>query len=184
MFINLSKTERAKLNKEQQEFLLKIVPIGKYIQEQTFGKAQIKGYYAAGMLTSVASAEIIYQSKWGQHPISQHRFKEEKGKTSKYANNLALLESNQFWKGSTVLHESKEYRGYKNWMEFAVNYTDYLVFSGDFKSFLQCPTVQGQVAILSLTKNNPKEYNGEILNLIKLLELTEFDGQKETVRSF
>jgi flagellum-specific peptidoglycan hydrolase FlgJ len=141
------------------------------MQEWTYLKSEFVGVESPrGIMASIIMAEIIFNSRWGEHPIAQP----EVG--NKYSNNLVLLEVDSNLPGRFNLHQGKEYRAYKDWEAFCVDYTDYLVFSGLFNIPLLCRREQDQIKALSYTKPNYKLWGQVISNIIKQLNLSDFNS--------
>lgn len=175
MFINLDVSNRKVLTNPQAEFLVKAVPLARWLQNQTLVKADFKGIYSPkGFNASLILADLIHQSNWGEHPLAQKKYRND-GET-KYANNLSLLEITPYWKGISLNYGGILYRGYRNWLDFAINYSDLLIFSGQYTDVLRTPDLKLQTKLLSLTKPNSQAYNDDIVKLIHHFNLREFDG--------
>lgn len=161
---------RQDLTLDQKDFLYKVIPLARLIQEWTRSKAHfIRLGSQGGLKASVTIAEIISVSNWGTHPIAQPNYER------KYSNNLILLEAGEQWKGKTHSHSGRKYRAYKNWSEFAVDYSDHKVFTREFDSILLASQPIDQIKLISLTKASTIDYNKEIITIINSLGLLEFD---------
>ncbi len=151
------------LNKEQTEFLQKLIPLCNKISEYTKLKGEFLGIETpVGFHVGLLIAEIIIQSDWGRKEISQPIY------INRYSNNLALLPGGQYWQGKTNCHEGIEYRAYKDWKTFAIDYSDYLTFSRGFDDVLKEYGCRRQIELFSLTKNNPQEYTREVIEIINV----------------
>lgn len=170
MIINFESINRKSLTKAQQDFLSKLIPLALLIQRWSQAKADFMHVYSqVGILPSVAIAEIILESNWGEHPVSQAKFQ------GKYSNNLTLLQPDINWHGKVRTFKRKRYKAFSDWHEYAVNYTDYLVFSGYFTNLLSTDQQDIQIECLSATKPKSNWYNKRIKTLIDFYHLTEFD---------
>ena len=170
MLISLKTYNRGKLKPEQQEFLLKIVPLARLIAEWTQAKAEFLGIpNARGFKTSFILGDILYFSQFGEHPVSLEQF------NNRYANNLGLIQADRYWRGKTHLFRGILYRAYQDWRSFAVDYSDYYCFSRRFDKILSSSNLLEQIELMSLTKINPLDYNTEVIITITSLGLEEFD---------
>lgn len=161
---------RQDLTYEQKDFLYKVIPLARLIQEWTRSKAHFMRLASpCGLKASLTIAEIIIASEWGNHPVAQPVYER------KYSNNLMLLEAGEHWKGKTHKHKNTKYRAYKNWSEFAVDYSDHKVFTREHDATLLATKVIDQINLTSLTKGTTIEYNKEIITIINSLGLLEFD---------
>ncbi len=162
---------REELTEQEFQFLYKIVPLARLVQSWTKLKADFAGVRSpAGVYASLLAAEMLLQSDYGRHPLAQDSY------NRKYSNNLALIPAHKYWKGKGHEFEGVKYRAYKDWRDFAVDYSDFLSFSNEYVQVLKAPLLLEQVDKFSLTKPNPIEYNREVISIITLLGLEEFDN--------
>lgn len=162
------------LTMEQQDFFMKVIPLGVLIQDWTHGKSQFRGkvYSPAGILAPIVIADILHKSNIGSHPISHPEYK------GKYANNLVLLESGKLWGGKSHNHDGKTYRAYKTWRDFAVDFSDYIAFSGLYDAALRCNALHDQ---LSAYCESDRCYNKDsLLELIDTYHLAELQNGKRS----
>ena len=157
------------MDKKQREFTTRLTPWSWFIQGQTAIKAkEFRGMVDAVGLQSVSFIlYVVYQSNWGEHPVSRETFQ------SKDANNLTLLPSNEWWNGRVGKYEGQEYKLFDSWEEFCVHFSDYIVFSNEFAPLLDNPDIYTQLKVL--TREDSRAYN-EIIRLLPLLGIT--DGKK------
>ncbi len=169
MFIRDARS-RSLLSIEQRDFFYKVVPYGRLIQDWTISKAEFMDIPTyAGVKASLIIADILLESGFGTHPLSREQY------NNKYSNNLALIKADKYWKGKFHTYGRIKYRAYKDWYDFAANYSDYFVFSGKFLKVFQEVDTGNQLYYISLTKRNEKVYNEEITKLIYNLNLEEFN---------
>lgn len=157
------------MDKKQREFTTRLTPWAWFIQGQTALKArEFRGIEEAVGLQSVAFIlYVLYQSNWGEHPVSRETFK------AKDANNLTLLPANEWWNGRAAKYEGVEYKLFDSWEEFCVHFSDYVVFSNDLAPLLSNPDIYTQLKVL--TREDSRAYN-ESIRLLPLLGIT--DGKK------
>lgn len=169
-------TNRKSLSVNQQEFLDKVIPLAVLVQNWTIGKSQFRGRIrsSVGVRASIILADILIASEWGTHPIAQHEYE------GKNANNLSLLESSKTFTGKIIKHNGILYRTYRKWHDFAVDYSDHLVFSDQYNEVLRSPDLEEQIAYFCLKKLDNRVYTGKISALIDFYALSEIDiyGQK------
>jgi len=140
---------------------LRIVPLGIFVQEQTIAKAFVtEKETVSGIFSSIICAVIILKSNWGIHPVAQH-------------DNLALILSHKFWKKSVFDFDGKKYRAYKNWREFAIEYSDLLAFQNGYEDILKINSRNEQLKALSI-KESGLEYD-KMAQIIRDYGLSEFD---------
>jgi len=170
--IDLVKYNRNSLTKHQKEFLEKLIPWARFIQEQTRIKANVfkKIKSPHGIFAGLVIADIIYYSNWGEHPLAQEKYR------NKLSNNLALLEANDYWSGKSIKYENQDYKLFNDWENFSIHYSDLIVFSGWYSELLKCSRFDEQIFILSLIKPNPVYYNETVKKLIESFNLGEFNG--------
>lgn len=163
LLINLESYNRNSLSLDQQDFLTKIVPLSQLISNWIVGKCQFANKPTRhGIFPSIIMSEIILKSEWGSHPISKSEY------NNKYSNNLTLLEADKFWNGKKQKFENKSYKAYKDWGSWSVDFSDYIVFSGEFDRTLKCTDVSSQIPQWGLTNSNSACYNREYSGLIDL----------------
>ena len=169
MFINIIKYNRNTLSDLEKLFLLKIVPIARLIQKWTKNKAEFVNKLSShGIFSSIIIANIILKSEWGRHPISQEKF------DGKYSNNLLLIKSNKFWTGRTHIYQNNQYKAYKDWEEFCVDYSDWVVFSGLYDKVLDSSILEDQISFYVSAELLDLVYNTKIKNIIDYYNLREF----------
>lgn len=170
MLISLTKYNRETLSKPEQDFLVKLVPLARKIQEWTLMKADFLGTPCPrGVLTSITLADILYRSEWGAHPLCKPEH------NNRYSNNLSLLEAGQHWKGRVQEYEGKRYRSYKDWRECGLDISDDLTFSRSYDIVLACAWEKDQIKAMSLHRPNYKKYQRDISKLIDRFYLSEFN---------
>lgn len=154
------------LTKEQQEFLDKSISFSWYLQEQTKLKLQFFKKNNSKISSTLLLAEILDRSKLGEHPLSKEKYPPVKD-GSKWANNLTLVELDEFWVGKFIKYENTFYKSFKTWEEFGVHFTDTLVFhKGILDRFLFDNYLSGM-------------YNSERKLLIETYALGEFEIELE-----
>ena len=171
MFVDLEKFNRSELTTEQKNFLERVIPWGKYIQEQTRRKALALRSLPCrhGMFASIAISDILVQSNWGAHPLALQKYK------NKLSNNLAMIEVGNSSTKQKVKYEGKEFKLFDDWEHFAVGYSDHIVFSGKYDDMLCSTNLYQQQLIYGVRKNNLEAYNERIFILTSLYRLEEFD---------
>jgi len=170
MRYDLENFNRNSLTLEQQIFLCKIIPLAQLIQDWIINKAQFaKKPSKFGLFPSLVISEIIIQSQWGEHVLSKEEY------NNRYSNNLCLLESDKFWIGKKHKYQDKVFRAYKDWGNFATDFTDYVVFSGLFDDILKSNNLEDQLIWWGRTKQDSSSYSGNMELLISFFNLKEFD---------
>jgi flagellum-specific peptidoglycan hydrolase FlgJ len=170
MIISLTRDNREKLSKSQQEFFLKLVPISRKVQEWTYHKSSFLNVPCPkGILASVTIADVLYKSSWGSHPISQAEY------LNKYSNNINLIEAGEHWKGKVHTYEERKYRAYKDWRDWGIDQSDYYVFSRAYDLALFSSTESTQIRAISVTNRDYSSYYNKVLDLIKEYNLSEFN---------
>lgn len=167
---------------KQIDFLEKIIPRALLIQEYCYYKAEFNNILSpAGVYPSVLVAEMLIRSDWGRHRVAHEEivFETAKGVSKRYSNNLVLLEVGKHWKGKSNIIDGINYRAYRDWQVFAADYSDHLVFSGEFDNLLKEPNPTRQFEIFSLTKDRPEEYHKSMVETISIAQWY-LDGRKET----
>lgn len=171
MIISLTKHNRNLLNKQQQDFFTKIVPLAIKIQKWTYFKASFLNIQCPrGFLPSITLADAILASNWGDHPISKPEYE------NKYSNNLSLMEAGEYWKGKTHEYEEKTYRAFSDWHSWGITYSDELTFSRSFDLALLCVKEDDQVKAYAFDKEHPNKYYHDIKSLISDYNLSEFNA--------
>ena len=169
LFVDPEKYMRSRLDSKQREYLLRIVPLAGFVQQQTMNKAMATNKYTeVGVYASLITAHIIYKSEWGTHPVSLTLWK------SIPANNLALIEAHKYWKKLKIIHDEIEYRGYKNWREFAVDFSDDLAWHPERYKLLLCSELTDQIKDFAEYESD-SSYFDKIVSIIKDYGLREFD---------
>ena len=160
-FVNLDKFQRYKLNQSQREFFLRVVPLSIFVQEQTIEKSFVtEKETVSGIFSSIICANIILRSNWGTHPVAQQ-------------DNLALLLSHKFWKKSVFEFEGIKYKSFKNWREFAIEYSDVLAWQNGFERILKINSRNEQLKALVLM--DPNLTYDKMAQVIQDFGLSEFD---------
>ena len=152
-----------KLAKEQKDFLLKLVPFSRFIQDQTKEKTDFFNIYSPlGLKASIFLGYSIIQTNWGAHEITLY-------------NNLLLLEKDERWKGKVIELEDKVYKKFSNWHEFCSYYTDLLIFQCEFREAFAQDTFEGQLKAFIPASKLPSDYYEKIYQLVLDYNLDEFD---------
>lgn len=164
MFIDFKRHKRNDLTQDQKEFLHVLVPFSKVVQEQCKTKARLSGIGDTnGIYSSIICAEAIIRSNWNTNKISE-----------KY-NNLMMLEVDEFYWSKGKEYNGKRYKFYDSWLDFAIDLSDYYVFSGLYSEALNEKSLDKQVDIISLINAPSSDFCGKIESLIESLGLWEFD---------
>ncbi len=170
LFVDPTRYKRSGLSLTRREFLIRMVPLAGFVQQQTMGKAMVTGKQTTvGVYASLIAAHIIFKSEWGEHPVARTLW------NSIPANNLALIEAHRYWKKLKILHGEKEYRGYKNWREFAIDFSDDLAWHPEYYDVLLENNLVQQIEKMSLREGVPKDYCANIALIIRDYGLREFD---------
>ena len=170
MGINLSKFNRSDLSEEQKEFLRKAAPLAKVVSEWVFNKCKfIRKPTINGIYPSLILGQVVLESHWGTHPVSRDNH------NNRYSNNLSLLEANTSWKGKIQSYEDKKYRAYQNWMHFATDYSDYIVFSGLYDQLLMTEDYLDQLKLLSSLEEDSLVYQVKLQTLLDFYNLYLID---------
>lgn len=116
-------------------------------------------------------ADILVVSDWGRHPAARPQCER------KAANNLLLLEANQYWVegNKSFSHEGKLYRSYSNWENCFEDISDYFGWKGVIDHVMVYPDVRRQVAAFASIRTGIDAYEEKVLNLIQQYGLDEFD---------
>lgn len=170
MFIDLNKHNVSSLTANQRDFLERLIPWSKFVQDQTAIKAQFfKRIKSSGLLPSVFLSDVIIQSNWGIHPLAQPFYKH------KAANNLSLMEATPDWSRRKIKFEGKEYKLFDTWETFSLYYSDHVVFSGQFANLLSTAVIENQTQLLGLYRSELEAYNERMNVIISTFRLDEFD---------
>lgn len=165
------------LTESQKEFISRLVPWGQLIQKQTFAKAKFYRdiHTTKGFFASIFIADCILMSEWESHPASKPKYK------TKHGNNLGLLEVDSFWSETSLKIDGKEYKSFESWEDYAIHFSDWVVFSTCPGSkdigpkVLQSLNLVDQCREFSILRGELKMYNDKLINIIHDLNLTEFD---------
>lgn len=170
MLIHTHKYERGKLRPLELDFFSKVVPLGMLISEWTVGKAEfLRVKSPRGMFASLIIAEIFVNSFAGQHPISKDEF------NKKFSNNLSLIEVDKYWKGKSHNYGPKSFKAYREWSDFALDYSDIVCVDTRYRALLQTDSLEQQIQELSLTNAIDPLYNEKLKKVINSLGLEDFD---------
>lgn len=165
---------RTTMTLKEKQFLYSLIGFSCVASEWVSQKLDFKGIKSTGLPASIIAGDILYRSDFGNHPISQPKL------GGRFSNNLALLETGPYWTGKSNIHEGKHYRLYKDWVSFMTNYTDDLVFSGEYDEVFQANTHKSKLKNFSLTKPDSRVYYNEVTNLVtqyNLLEMCNENGK-------
>lgn len=162
---------------QQQDFFDKVIPLGVVIQNWTWSKCLFRNKVSTsnGIFASILIADMLLSSEWGEHRLAQVDFR---GNNS---NNLVLLEGEN-WEGKVNLYRGVKYRSYKNWKEFGIDWSDFIVWSDIYNEALICTDVESQAKQYSRSKPDPVVYNDKLIALIEQCRLWEIDNGKKTKR--
>lgn len=172
-FFSINYGNRRTLSEEQKQFLLKVVPLAKTISSWVFAKEDfIKSVPYKNLLSpSLVLADILINSNWGSHPLAQPF------NNKRYSNNLSLLEKNSLWEGKIQKYEGKEYKAYVDWIHFATDYSDLIVFT-DQREILKYKTLEDQIKFLTKDRENSNILPSRFLTTLEfysLLDLSKFN---------
>lgn len=175
MHIEMSRSNRSSLHEAEKEFFTRVIPIAAYISQQSAGKAKWlrRMNDPVGILPSLMIADILFQSSFGQHPVSLKRLK------NKPSNNLSLIEAGKHWYGSSVEYRGKEYRAYKDLAAYSIDCSDYIALSGLYDKLLTESDLDTQIRVYATNKRSPNGYCARIKDMIQLYQLEEFDRWPE-----
>ena len=151
-----------KLTESQKLFAGSLLPLAEHVQDLTRRKAiEYKGIMeAVGLNPTVFICEVVITSNWGTHPVSQETYK------GKSANNLLLLQPVSLWDGPRARFEGQDYCMYLSWDEFAVEFSDYIVFSGLYTYLLKERDIAKQIRYFSLTSGTSCDSIDKTINLL------------------
>ena len=162
------------LTLKEKQFLYSLIGFSCTASGWINQKLEFRGVKSSGLPASIITGDILYSSDFGNHPVSQPKI------GGRFSNNLSLLEADSIWIGKSNIYEGKKYRLYKDWVSFMTNYTDEMAFSGEYDNVFNASTHKSKLKNLSLTKENSKVYYNNVLNLITLYNLLEFDIDGKT----
>lgn len=151
-----------KLTKKQQDFLDRVIPLGWHTESLTRRKAvEYKGMTeAVGFSSILFVCEVVLATNWGAHPLAQETYK---GKPS---NNLLLIRPVALWDGPRAKHEGEDYCMYFSWEEFAIEFSDHIVFSGLYNDLLKEKDFRKQIDLFCLTSGTSSDSIEEVLQLL------------------
>lgn len=158
------KLQTAKLTEKENAFLESLVPWSWYLQEQTRVKALTYKNFAGayGFNSVLFTAYVLSVTNWGSHPISQEKFK------GKDACNLLLLPATELWEGRVVKFDGVDYKLFDSYEEFCIDYSDHLVFSGEYDLLLLEKDYLKQLDLL--TRDDSRCYTS-IVKVLSMLGL-------------
>lgn len=149
------------LTDSKKEYLVKVKHFSLLIQQWVIDKADFRNITSDfGIFPELIMAEVMIQSDWGDHPLSQDTY------TGRYSNNLLILKADKSWCGKKNKYKDEEYKAYKTWSSFAVDASDHFVFSGMYDDVILSRNLTQQISIFSLGKPDPLCYNEEVNKLI------------------
>jgi hypothetical protein len=156
------KIDGMKLTHRQNEFLTSLLPLALHVEDLTRRKAiEYKGMTGAvGFNSILFICEVLIASDWGTHPLAQETYK---GKPS---NNLLLIRPVALWDGPRSRYEGEDYCMYLSWDEFAVEFSDHIVFSGIYNDLLKEKDFRKQIEMFCLTSDTSSDSIEEVLNLL------------------
>lgn len=159
------------LTEEQNNFILRLGPWVYFLNQQTRLKAKIiKGVPFIGVYPSVAMAEILVRSQFGDHPASKEKFR------GRQSNNLDLLEVDDSWAGDRTRHNGATYKMFENWQHFFIHWSDQIVFKKP--QVINANNYFNQID--AFAQGQPIGYNEILLRTINEFNLTEFDFEEIT----
>lgn len=168
MVINLRSANRNSLSIDQKEFLIKALPWSYTISEWIIDQAALRRLAIKNTLSPhLVLADILVESQWGSSPISKPLM------DKKYANNLAALEATPSWQGKVQEYEGKKYKSYKDWVHFASDYAEHIVYNKKFHPILNEPKLESQLNLFSKTKPNASIWLAKASTLLDFYSLTE-----------
>lgn len=135
------------------------------IQQQTKDKSCcLLGVKSSlGICASIAIAECILRSEWGEHIVSRKE------------NNLFLLEKDNFTRGKGIEFEGLTYKTYDNWLEFSIDLSDYYINTKKYDEVLMAKNLDQQLDLLPKVEGYCKDYCSKIEVTIEKYGLWEFD---------
>jgi hypothetical protein len=152
------------MTEEQKDFFIKIVPFAQLLQQYTYLKANVGKYKSpSGLFTSLALADILTVSEFGEHKLAK-----------KY-NNLLQVPYSDYWYGKPVEYQGVSYRNYDTWLEFVIDYSDEVTFYQQqaFAEVLAAKNLDEQIEKFLPYSTMP---DGRIEEIIEQYGLQEFDS--------
>lgn len=166
---NMSRANRFSLSREQKTLLAKLVPLAYTISDWVKEKAAFTRLPVVSTLyPSIILADILIESQWVEHPLAQGYY------NKRYSNNLSLIEVDDIWQGKIQKFDEKEYKAYQNWLHFATDYSDLIIFSPKYKGIITLEDRYDQLKMLSNTKTNPLFYH-KAETIIDFYSLSDYD---------
>jgi uncharacterized FlgJ-related protein len=165
-FIDTNRYGRSKLLPEEKEFLQKLVPFAELISSQIKEKSDFYGINSPfGIFPSLIIAMIVIRTNWGEV------------KQVKKLNNLMCLLSDESWKGKTELIEGKKYRSYQSWLDFSIDFSDYVTFfkSKEYTDILLRSSYQEQLDKIANINDSGTLIYANIESIVIKYGLWEFD---------
>jgi flagellum-specific peptidoglycan hydrolase FlgJ len=163
---NSARINRKSLTAEQKDFLTKAIGLSKTISEWTKEKAVFtRTNIVESIYSVVVLADLIVESQWGSHPLAQTHY------NKRYSNNLALLKADSCWQGKVQRFENKDYKAYQDWLHFATDYSDLLIFSPKYTKILKTADINEQIRRLAATKKDSATYISKVSLLIYFYDL-------------
>lgn len=144
----------------QQQFFVRAAEFSFYLSGQVQNKRQFMYGDTSRVSSTLLLAEILLQSRFGEHPLAGEKYPEKEGK---WANNLALLELDESWTGKWIKYDKVIYKSFKNWLDFGTNWTDILAFR------------RGEVSPYLLDRLVNNEYTGDIQLIIDSYHLKDYE---------
>jgi flagellum-specific peptidoglycan hydrolase FlgJ len=152
----------------EQEFIDKIASHAQTISDWTLKKALFfKKPIKNTIKPSLVLADIIIESNWGTHPIAQEFY------NKKYSNNLSLIVADENWVGRVQKYAKVEYKSYKDWMTYTMDYSDSLIFSAKMNPIIH---TDDQIKVLAATKSDPTIFAAKAEALIDFYSLIDYDN--------
>jgi hypothetical protein len=150
------------LTKRQLDFIDRLTPWAWIIEQWSAEKAwEFRSLPKAPGYSSILFAvQVIDASNWGTHPLAQEEYK------GRPANNITLMEVNEWWDGKKVSFQGKEYKLFSSWEDFCIHFSDTVVFDKKYQSIITEKDFLNQIKLL--TKDDSEYYN-RLIELLKLL---------------
>ena len=127
----------------------KLYPICNTISDWVAAKCRFLGK-PGNFYPELVLIDILIESEDLTWPLS-HEFVKLDGK-SRYANNLAKVQSNSTWSGKSIEYQESTYKAYKDWLHFAADYSDILCFTDLYDKVLIQPDIESQLTLFSTFK--------------------------------
>ncbi len=113
------------LGRPQREFFFQAIALSHHLHNQLKCKLGLFYGFDEEISSTILLAEILYKSEFGDHPLAQPFYPK---KSTKFANNLTLLEVDSSWEGKKLKWDGKEYKSFESFDDFCVHWTDLLTF--------------------------------------------------------